>query len=48
MKQYRPGLELDERAPSNDRRLAKIIYHGPNAGPVLKSLAVHAVLRGRR
>lgn len=48
MEQYRPGLELDERGPSNDRRLTKIIYNGPNAGLVLKSLTGHAVLRGCR
>lgn len=48
MEQYRPGLELDERGPSNDRRLTRIIYHGPDAGLVLRTLAVYAVLRGLR
>lgn len=48
MEQYMPGLELVERGPSSDRRLTRIIYHGPDAGTVLQSLATYAVLRGVR
>jgi len=48
IEQYRSGLELDERGPPQDRRLTRISYHGPDAGTVLKQMAIYAALKRRR